>query len=98
MYFVDVDCYCLRGCVLYGRPHNSLANCQWKILAEAKDLLCYLGLLEWVYQVENGVHHDDLASQGKLDPDSPDHHELSPESIQLFLRGHLTNINPLYGQ
>lgn len=43
--FVDVDCYCLWGYVIYGRPHNGLANCQWKILAEAQDLLCYLGLL-----------------------------------------------------
>lgn len=52
--------------MFYGMPHNGLENCQWKILAEAKDLLCYFGLLEWVYQVENGVHHDDLVNHGTI--------------------------------
>lgn len=81
MYFVDVDFYGLRDNLPYFRQivHG-------KLLVMANDL-CHLGILEWVYQEEDGVHNGESGED-----------KLIPESTQLFLRGCLTNVSPLYRQ
>lgn len=55
------------------------ADCQWKMLAESKDLLHQLGFWSKLIRPQMVLQHDDLAS--------PKEAEMSIECTQLFLRG-----------
>lgn len=63
MYFVDVDFYGLWGYLPYFRQ---IVNGKLLVMA---NYLCHLGILEWVYREEDGVHNGE-SREDKLIPES----------------------------